>query len=79
VREAIAFGVRGHVRALELRDMSRRVKAATCRRTPNLCDGRTTLLHLASKKRRLSLYERAKDLCGTVRGSKDLSTRPWTG
>ncbi|HTV42936.1 MAG TPA: hypothetical protein VMF08_20395 [Candidatus Sulfotelmatobacter sp.] len=34
--------------------------------------------HLASKKR-LSLYERAKDLCGSVRGSKDLSTRPLTG
>jgi len=29
-----AFGVRGHVRALKLRDMSRRRKAATCRRTP---------------------------------------------
>jgi hypothetical protein len=34
--------------------------------------------HLAGK-RRLSLYERAKDLCGSVRGSKDLSTRPLTG
>jgi Ribbon-helix-helix protein, copG family len=34
--------------------------------------------HLAGKKR-LSLYERAKDLCGSVRGSKDLSTRPLTG
>jgi len=34
--------------------------------------------HLAPKKR-LSLYERAKDLCGSVRGSKDLSTRPLTG
>jgi hypothetical protein len=29
------FGVRGQVRALERRDMSRRGKAATCRRTPN--------------------------------------------
>ena len=28
------FGVRGHVRALVRRDMSRRGKAATCRRTP---------------------------------------------
>jgi hypothetical protein len=34
--------------------------------------------HLTSKKR-LSLYERAKDLCGSVQGSKDLSTRPLTG
>jgi hypothetical protein len=30
------FGVRGHVRALARRDMSRRGKAATCRRTPQL-------------------------------------------
>ena len=37
--------------------------------------------HLAanSPKKRPSLYERAKDLCGSVRGSKDLSTRPLTG
>jgi hypothetical protein len=34
--------------------------------------------HLAPKKRP-SLYERAKDLCGSVRGPKDLSTRPLTG
>lgn len=34
--------------------------------------------HLTPKKRP-SLYERAKDLCGSVRGSKDLSTRPLTG
>ena len=34
--------------------------------------------HLAQKKRP-SLYERAKDLCGSVRGPKDLSTRPLTG
>jgi len=34
--------------------------------------------HLANK-RRLSLYQRAKDLCGSVRGSKNLSTRPLTG
>ena len=34
--------------------------------------------HLGSEKK-LSLYERAKDLCGSVRGSKDLSTRPLTG
>jgi hypothetical protein len=34
--------------------------------------------HLAPKKRK-SLYERAKDLCGSVRGPKDLSTRPLTG
>jgi hypothetical protein len=26
-----------------------------------------------------SLLERAKDLCGSVRGSKDLSTRPLSG
>lgn len=32
-----------------------------------------------TSKKRLSLYERAKDLCGSVRGSKDLSTRPLTG
>jgi|HubBroStandDraft_1064217.scaffolds.fasta_scaffold1172520_2 hypothetical protein len=34
--------------------------------------------HLAPKKRP-SLYQRAKDLCGSVRGPKDLSTRPLTG
>lgn len=34
--------------------------------------------HLTPKTHR-SLLERAKDLCGTVRGSKDLSTRPLTG
>jgi len=34
--------------------------------------------HLGQKKRP-SLYERAKDLCGSVRGPKDLSTRPLTG
>jgi len=34
--------------------------------------------HLAPKKR-LSLYQQAKDLCGSVRGPKDLSTRPLTG
>ncbi|HEX3717662.1 MAG TPA: ribbon-helix-helix protein, CopG family [Verrucomicrobiae bacterium] len=34
--------------------------------------------HLAPKKRP-SLYERAKDLCGSVRGPKNLSTRPLTG
>jgi len=34
--------------------------------------------HLA-KKKRPSLYDLTKDLCGSVRGSKDLSTRPLTG
>jgi hypothetical protein len=34
--------------------------------------------HLASKKKP-SLYERAKDLCGSVRGPKELSTRALTG
>ncbi len=34
--------------------------------------------HLSPKKH-LSLYEQAKDLCGSVRGSKDLSTRPLSG
>jgi hypothetical protein len=34
--------------------------------------------HLGQKGRP-SLYERAKDLCGSVRGPKDLSTRPLTG
>ncbi len=34
--------------------------------------------HLAPKKRQ-SLYERAKDLCGSVRGPEDLSTRPMKG
>ncbi len=28
---------------------------------------------------RRSLHDQAKDLCGSVRGSKDLSTRPLTG
>ncbi len=34
--------------------------------------------HLAPK-RHPSLYERAKDLCGSLRGPKDLSTRPLNG
>jgi hypothetical protein len=34
--------------------------------------------HLGGKKRP-SLYDQAKDICGSVRGSKDLSTRPLTG
>ncbi len=34
--------------------------------------------HLAPKKRP-SLHERAKDLCGSIRGPKDLSTKPLTG
>jgi hypothetical protein len=35
VELAVEFGVRGQVRALEQRDMSRCGKAATRRRTPN--------------------------------------------
>jgi hypothetical protein len=31
------------------------------------------------KKQRPSLYEQAKDLCGSVRGSRDLSTKPLAG
>jgi len=34
--------------------------------------------HLGNKKRP-SLYDLTKDLCGSVRGPKDLSTRPFTG
>ena len=34
--------------------------------------------HLGSKKRP-SLHDLTKDLCGSVRGPKDLSTRPLTG
>jgi predicted DNA-binding protein len=34
--------------------------------------------HLGENKRR-SLYEQAKDICGSAQGSKDLSTRPLTG
>jgi hypothetical protein len=34
--------------------------------------------HLGGKKRP-SLGEQAKDICGSARGSKDLSTRPLTG
>ena len=34
--------------------------------------------HLAGKKRP-SLCEQAKDLCGSARGPRDLSTRPLTG
>jgi hypothetical protein len=34
--------------------------------------------HLTPKKRP-SLYDLAKDLCGSLRGPKDLSTRPLTG
>ena len=34
--------------------------------------------HLGSKQR-LSLHDRAKDQCGSVRGSKKLSTRALTG
>jgi bacterioferritin (cytochrome b1) len=32
-----------------------------------------------SKKERPSLYDLTKDLCGSVRGPKDLSTRPLKG
>jgi hypothetical protein len=34
--------------------------------------------HLTNKKRP-SLHDLTKDLCGSVRGPKDLSTRPLTG
>jgi hypothetical protein len=34
--------------------------------------------HLASKKRP-SLYERAKEFCGSVSGPSDMSTRKLTG
>jgi hypothetical protein len=34
--------------------------------------------HLVPQKRS-SLYQRAKDLCGSVRAPKDLSTRPLAG
>lgn len=34
--------------------------------------------HLA-KKKRPSLHDLAKDLCGSLSGPKDLSTRPLTG
>jgi hypothetical protein len=34
--------------------------------------------HLGNRKRP-SLYDLTKDLCGSVRGPKDLSTRPLTG
>jgi len=34
--------------------------------------------HLSQKKRP-SLYDQTKDLCGSLRGPKDLSTRPLTG
>jgi hypothetical protein len=34
--------------------------------------------HLA-KKQRPSLHDLSKDLCGSVSGPKDLSTRPLTG
>ncbi len=34
--------------------------------------------HLMPKKRP-SLFDLTKDLCGSVRGPKDLSTRPLTG
>jgi hypothetical protein len=34
--------------------------------------------HLKVRKH-ASLFERARDLCGSVQGSKDLSTRPLTG
>jgi hypothetical protein len=32
-----------------------------------------------SKEKRPSLYQLAKDLCGSVRGPKNLSTRPLIG
>jgi predicted DNA-binding protein len=32
-----------------------------------------------SKKERPSLYDLTKDLCGSLRGPKDLSTRPLAG
>jgi len=34
--------------------------------------------HLATKQKP-SLHDLSKDLCGSVRGPKDLSTRPLTG
>jgi len=46
VRDSALFGVRGHVRALELRDMSRRGKAATCRRTPKGATPNPIWLHV---------------------------------
>jgi len=35
--------------------------------------------HLGEKRRRLSLHDRARDLCGSVSGPRDLSTRKLTG
>ena len=35
--------------------------------------------HLGEKRKRLSLHDRARDLCGSVLGPRDLSTRKLTG
>ena len=35
--------------------------------------------HLGEKRKRLSLHDRARDLCGSVSGPRDLSTRRLTG
>lgn len=35
--------------------------------------------HLGEKRKRLSLHDRARDLCGAISGPRDLSTRKLTG
>ena len=35
--------------------------------------------HLGEKRKRLSLHDRARDLCGSISGPRDLSTRKLTG
>ena len=68
VCQAFGFGVRGHVRALKLRDMSRRRKAATCRRTPNL--GHRGERLALSLSRGLCVLEMLDSTDGVVKGSR---------
>ena len=55
-----------------------KAQAKALRRSQAAVVGDLIRQHLAQKKRP-SLHDLAKDLCGSVRGSKDLSTRALTG
>ena len=65
----VTFTLRLETRQVAL--LKERAKGLNCSQAAivrNLIDA-----HLANKKR-LSLYDLTKDLCGSVRGPKDLST-----
>jgi hypothetical protein len=59
-----------------LRDQAKALKQSRAAIMRDLID---THLDPKSRHRRPSLYHSTKDLCGSVRGPKDLSTRPLTG